>query len=90
MEGATQFKEGEKKVLYQGACRFERNTSIRNFKTDGVPMTDCRVSLPGMGHGILPGDMIDVDGYTGILVLDKNEKPFYGGKTEVFFNIPKN
>lgn len=90
MEGQTQFGKGERVTLYDGECRFERNTSIRNFKTDGVPSTDCRVSIPGSGYGILPGDMIDVAGYSGLVLLDSHESPFYGGKTEVFFNIPKN
>lgn len=88
--GGTQFKGGEKTILYEGKCRKESNTSIRNFYKENVPRTDHRVSMPGFGYGILPGDMMDLLGYEGILILESNDSSFYGGKTEVFFNIPKN
>ena len=91
IKGATQFSEGEKVSLYEGECRKESNTSIRNFYSDNVPKTDYRVSMPRFVEGILPGDMIDVRDrvslWTGILITDVNISNF---GTEVFFNISKN
>ncbi len=89
--GATQFSEGEKVILYEGECRKESNTSIRNFYSDNVPKTDYRVSIPGFVEGILPGDIIDVKDrvnlWIDILITDVNISNF---GTEVFFNISKN
>lgn len=91
IEGATQFKEGEKVKLYEGSCRKEGNTSIRNFYSDNVPKSDYRVSIPGFQEGILPGDFIDVQDrvkmWPNNLITDVNISNF---GTEVFFNIPKN
>ena len=91
IKGATQFSEGEKVSLYEGECRKESNTSIRNFYSDNVPKTDYRVSMPGFVEGILPGDMIDVRDrvslWTGTLITDVNISNF---GTEVFFSISKN
>lgn len=90
-EAATQFSEGEKVVLYEGECRKEGNTSIRNFYSDNVPKSDYRVSIPGFQEGILPGDTIDVQDrvkmWANNLIADVHISNF---GTEVFFNIPKN
>lgn len=91
IKGATQFSEGEKVSLYEGECRKESNTSIRNFYSNNVPKTDYRVSMPGFVEGILPGDMIDIKDrvalWAGILITDVNISNF---GTEIFFNISKN
>lgn len=91
IKGATQFSKGEKVSLYEGECRKESNTSIRNFYSNNVPKTDYRVSMPGFVEGILPGDMIDIKDrvalWAGILITDVNISNF---GTEIFFNISKN
>lgn len=91
IKGATQFSEGEKVSLYEGECRKESNTSIRNYYSNNVPKTDYRVSMPGFVEGILPGDMIDIKDrvalWAGILITDVNISNF---GTEIFFNISKN
>lgn len=91
IKGATQFSEGEKVSLYEGECRKESNTSIRNFYSNNVPKTDYRVSMPGFVEDILPGDMIDIKDrvalWAGILITDVNISNF---GTEIFFNISKN
>lgn len=91
IEEASQFKEGKKVVLYDGLCRKEGNTSIRNFYSDNVPKGDYRISIPGFQEGILPGDFIDVQDrvkmWPNNLITDVNISNF---GTEVFVNIPKN
>lgn len=91
MEGATQFALGEEIVLYEGVCRKEPNTSIRNFYKDNVPKSDYRISIPGFVVNILSGDMIDVKDrsreYKSLMVTDANVSNF---GTELYINIPKN
>ena len=90
-EGATQFEEGEKVVLYEGKCRKEGDPSIRNSYSDNVPKGDYRVSIPGFQEGMYSGDFIDVTDrvatYSGLLLTDVHISNF---GTEVFFNLPKN
>lgn len=91
MEGATSFESGEAKVLYEGECRKQTNTSLRTFRTSGVIKGDYSLSLPGTVGGILPGDLIDVTdrqgGWKGCMVSDA-----YAGNlgTTVYFNMGHN
>ena len=46
MSDSTPFSDGEKVILWEGACRKESNTSVRTFKgTDSVLKSDYRVQL---------------------------------------------
>ena len=46
MSDPTPFSDGEKVILWEGACRKESNTSVRTFKgTDSVYKSDYRVQL---------------------------------------------
>ncbi len=94
----TPFSDGEKVVLWSGACRKESNTSVRTFKgTDSVVKTDYRVQLgneDGSGaivEGIKSGMLIDVTDrqgtFEGMLISDA-----YAGNlgTTVYCDNPKN
>lgn len=56
-----------KKVVWEGRCRKESNTSIRTFKgTENVIKGDYRVQLGAKAGGCLPGDADAApDGRTG-------------------------
>lgn len=46
----TPFSDGEKTLVWEGACRLESNTSIRSFtKSENVMMSDYRVQLGTTG-----------------------------------------
>ena len=46
MDGVSSFDDGEKTVLWEGACRKESNSSIRTFKgSESVLKSDYRVQL---------------------------------------------
>ena len=46
MSEDTPFSDGDKVVLWEGACRKESNTSVRTFKsTDSVLKSDYRIQL---------------------------------------------
>lgn len=91
IEGATQFKQGAEVLLYEGVCRKESNTSIRNFYKDNVPKGDYRISIPGFVESICSGDMIDVTdrsrSYNAVLITECHVSNM---GTELFINIPKN
>ena len=91
MTKATNFSQGEKVILYKGACRKEGSTNLRTFKSNNVVKADYLLSLPGTIEGIHAGDLVDVTDrqgeYKGCMVTD-----CYAGNlgTSVHFNIAKN
>lgn len=86
----TSFSDGEKVILYEGACRKETTTNLRTFKTDGVIKSDYLVSLPGTVGGILAGDLIDVTDRQGEFMECIISDSYAGNLgTNVYFNLPK-
>lgn len=98
--GATPFSDGERNVLWEGACRKESNTSIRTFKgTDNVIKSDYRIQLGessecdangAVVEGIVAGMFIDVmdrqGTFEGLVISDA-----YAGNlgTTIYCDSPK-
>lgn len=91
MEGESSFSEGEPVVLYEGCCNKYGNSSLRTFMSKNVIKGDYAVDIPGLVKGILPGDFLDYEDFSGsrkrCLVADGYASEM---GTTVYFNLSKN
>ena len=91
MVGETSFSDGEKIVVYDGACDKQANTSVRNFSKDNVSKSDMVVFLPGI-IDVREGDLMDYVGHgsdkkDGILITGFSHDVCV---TAVYFTLAKN